>query len=169
MQRGRTMIDKFTIRFATKKDVSLIRSFIKDLAHHLKLTEDMVTKDMLRASLFGKNKHAEVILGYYKQKPVGFALFFHKFSTPLGRPGLYLEDLYIKPTMRGKGFGKRLLIFLAKLAKERKCARFEWIALKSDKQAINFYKKNIGAEAKDEWVLFRLENNALDKFATTLL
>jgi len=164
------MINKFTIRFATKSDVTLVLSFIKELATHLKLTqEELVTEKMLRSSLFGKNKHAEVILGYYKKKPVGFALFFHNFSTPLGRPGLYLEDLYIKPTMRGKGFGKKLLIFLAKLAKERKCARFEWIALKSDKQAISFYKKNIGAKAKDEWVLFRLENNVLDKLAATPL
>jgi GNAT superfamily N-acetyltransferase len=163
------MISKFTIRFATKKDVSLIRSFIKDLAQHLKLTEDVATKDMLQASLFGKNKRAEAILGYYEQKPVGFALFFHNFSTPLGRLGLYLEDLYIKPAMRGKGFGKKFLLFLAKLAKERKCARFEWITLKSDKPAVQFYKKNIGAQAKDEWVLFRLENDALDKLATTIL
>lgn len=160
------MPDNFTIRFATKKDVPLVLSFIKELAAHLKLTrEELVTEKMLRSSLFGKNKHAEVILGYYKKQPVGFALFFHNFSTPLGRPGLYLEDLYIKPKMRGKGFGKKLLVFLAKLAKKRKCARFEWIALKSDKAAISFYKKNIGAKAKDEWVLFRLENNTLDELA----
>ena len=166
MQRGSAMTDKFTIKFATKKDVPLIRSFIKDLAIYLKLTkEGLATEKMLRESLFGKNKHAEVILGYYKKEPVGFALFFHNFSTPLGRPGLYLEDLYIQPKMRGKGFGKKLLIFLARLAKERKCARFVWVALKSDKHAVDFYKKNIGAKAMDKWVSFKLENHTLDKLA----
>lgn len=163
------MTDTFTIKFATRKDLAVVLSFIKELAAHLRLTqEDMVTEELLFESLFGTPKHAEVIIGYYNKEPVGCALFFHNFSTPLGRPGLYLEDLYIKPEMRGKGFGKKLLVFLAKLAKERKCARFEWMALKSDKSTIDFYKNNIGAKAMDEWVLFRLSDKAIGELATGL-
>jgi GNAT superfamily N-acetyltransferase len=156
------MQDSFTIRFASENDVALILEFIKELAVHLNLThEKMASEEELRQNLFGKNPRAEVIIGYDDCEPVAFALFYHNFSTPMGRPGLYLEDLYVKPKMRGKGFGKKLLVFLARLAIERKCARFEWMALKKDQPTINFYKKTIGAKAMDEWTVFRLTEKAL--------
>ena len=121
-------------------------------------------EEILKESLFGERKNAEVIIGYYNKEPVGFALFFHNFSTFLGKNGIYLEDLYVKPEMRGKGFGKTLLSHLAKLAKERDCGRLEWWVLDWNKPAIDFYKK-IGAKPMDEWTVFRLTGEDLDKTA----
>ncbi len=114
-------------------------------------------------SLFVR-KAAEVIIGEYDGEPVGFALFFHNFSTFLGRPGIYLEDLYIRPEMRGRGYGKTLLAFLAKLAKERNCGRFEWWCLDWNEPSINFYK-SIGAIPMDEWTVYRVTGQALDDLA----
>lgn len=114
-------------------------------------------------SLFVR-KAAEVIIGEYDGEPVGFALFFHNFSTFLGRPGIYLEDLYIRPEMRGRGYGKTLLVFLAKLAKERNCGRFEWWCLDWNEPSINFYK-SIGAIPMDEWTVYRVTGQALDDLA----
>lgn len=159
-----TKKDKFTIRFAEEKDLKLILDFIKELADYEKLLHEVVaTEEILRESLFVR-KAAEVIIGEYDGEPVGFALFFHNFSTFLGRPGIYLEDLYVKPEMRGKGFGKTLLAFLAKLAKERNCGRFEWWCLDWNEPSIKFYK-SIGAVPMDEWTVYRVTGQALDDLA----
>jgi pimeloyl-ACP methyl ester carboxylesterase/GNAT superfamily N-acetyltransferase len=156
---------EFHIRQAKEADVPLILQFIRELAEYEKLLDEVVaTEEILRETLFGKKQHAEVIIGEFRGVPVGFALFFHNFSTFLGRPGIYLEDLYVKPELRGKGFGKMLLKHLAKLCKERKCGRLEWWVLDWNKEAIKFYE-SIGAEAMDEWTVYRLTGDSLDQFA----
>lgn len=124
-----TKIEEFKLRFAEEKDIPLILKFIKELAAYEKLSNEVVaTESVLKDSLFNK-KAAEVIIGEYKERPVSFALFFHNFSTFLGRSGIYLEDLYVRPEMRGKGIGKIMFNYLAKLAIERNCGRFEWWCL----------------------------------------
>lgn len=159
------MTDSFTIKFATVNDVSLILQFIKELATYEKLLDEVVaTEALLSETLFGEKKNAEVIIGYYENVPVAFALFFHNYSTFLGRPGIYLEDLYVKPEMRGKGIGKKMLAYLAKLTKERKCGRLEWWVLDWNKPAIDFYK-SIGAKPMDEWTVHRVTGKALDELA----
>ena len=155
-----TNIEGFNIRFAKEKDIPLILRFIKGLAEYEKLSNEVVaTEDILRESLFEK-KAAEVIIGEYNDKPVGFALFFHNFSTFLGRSGIYLEDLFIIPEMRGEGFGKTMLSFLAKLAIDRNCGRFEWWCLDWNEPSIEFYK-SIGAIPMDEWTTFRVTGGKL--------
>lgn len=155
-----TKNEHFKIRFAEEKDVKLILDFIKELADYEKLLHEVVaTEEILMDSLFVR-KSAEVIIGEHDGKPVGFALFFHNFSTFLGRPGIYLEDLYVRPEMRGKGYGKILLSFLAKLAIERNCGRFEWWCIDWNEPSINFYK-SIGAVPMDEWTVYRVHNQAL--------
>lgn len=159
-----TKVEEFNIRFAEEKDIGLILNFIKELADYEKLLDEVVaTEEILKETLFGK-KSAEVIIGEHQGVAVGFALFFHNFSTFLGKPGLYLEDLYIKPEMRGKGYGKILLSFLAKLASERKCGRFEWWCIDWNEPSINFYK-SIGAIPMDEWTVYRVHNEALIRLA----
>jgi len=159
------MTETFDIQFATKKDVPLILYFIRELAKYEKLLHEVeATTEILEETLFGDKSNAEVILGYLNDKPVAFALFFHNFSTFLGRSGIYLEDLYVKPETRGKGIGKKMLSYLAGLAKERKCGRLEWWVLDWNKSAIEFYKK-IGAKAMDEWTVFRVTDQALDDLA----
>lgn len=157
-------LEHFKIRFATIKDVSLILEFIRDLADYENMLHEVVaTEEVLIESLF-ERKMAEVVIGEYKNKPVAFALFFHNFSTFLGRPGIYLEDLYVKPEMRGKGIGKVMLSFLAKLAIERKCGRLEWWCLDWNEPSIHFYKQ-LGAVPMDEWTVFRVYGEALKKLA----
>jgi GNAT superfamily N-acetyltransferase len=163
--KPKTQIPEFEIRKSTTSDVPLILSFIKDLAKYENLSHEVVaTEELLRENLFGENPKAEVILGYYQNEPAAFALFFHNFSTFLGKPGLYLEDLFVKPEYRGKGFGKIMLAYLAKLAKERNCGRLEWWVLDWNEQALKFYR-SIGARAMDEWTVQRLDGNALGKLA----
>ncbi|MDI3310127.1 MAG: GNAT family N-acetyltransferase [Thermoanaerobacterium sp.] len=152
--------NRFKIRFAVENDVPLILNFIKDLAEYEKLLSEVVaTEELLKESLF-ERKVAEVVIGEYDGEPVGYALFFHNFSTFLGRPGIYLEDLYIKPEMRGKGFGKIMLAFLAKLALERNCGRLEWSCLDWNEPSIKFYRQ-IGAVPMDEWTVYRVYDKAL--------
>ncbi len=159
-----TKYENFKIRFAEESDVKLILDFIKELADYEKLLHEVVaTEEILRESLFERNA-AEVIIAEYKGEPIGFALFFHNFSTFLGKPGLYLEDLYIRPEMRGRGYGKKLLAFLAKLALERNCGRFEWWCIDWNKPSIDFYK-SIGAIPMDEWTVFRVDESALINLA----
>lgn len=161
----KTKLDKFTIRDATEADVGLILSFIKELAEYEKLLHEVVaTEETLRESLFGSRQVAEVIIGEWAERPVAFALFFHNFSTFLGRPGIYLEDLYVKPEMRGKGIGKIMLAYLARLAEERNCGRLEWWVLDWNEPAIKFYRA-IGAEPMDEWTVQRVAGKALKKLA----
>jgi len=160
-----TMIPGFVIRFAEKEDTGLILHFIKGLAEYEKLSHEVTaTEDLLQETLFGTRQVAEVVIGEYRGDAVAFALFFHNYSTFLGRPGIYLEDLFVKPEMRGLGFGKALLAYLAKLATERKCGRVEWSVLDWNSPAIRFYQK-LGAVAKDEWSVHRLTGEALDRLA----
>jgi len=159
------MLKHFEIKSATVDDVPLILEFIKLLADYEKLLHEVVaTEEALRETLFGKHAHAEVVIGYLEEKPVSFAIFFHNFSTFLGRPGIYLEDLFVKPEARGLGIGQLMLVYLAKLAKERKCGRLEWWVLDWNETAIKFYKK-LGAIPMDEWTVFRVTGEALDKLA----
>ncbi|MGM0395727.1 MAG: N-acetyltransferase family protein [Bacillota bacterium] len=159
-----TRIEDVTLRLAKEEDISLILGFIKELADYEKLLHEVVaTEEILRESLF-ERKAAEVVIAEYKGEPVGFALFFHNFSTFLGRPGLYLEDLYVRPQMRGRGIGKLLLAYLAKLALERGCGRFEWWCLDWNKSSIDFYK-SIGAIPMDEWTVYRVCDQALTDLA----
>lgn len=159
------MTHHFEIKPATVEDVPLILSFIKALAEYEKLLHEVVaTEETLQETLFGKHAHAEVVIGYLDGKPVSFALFFHNFSTFLGKPGIYLEDLFVNPDARGLGIGQKMLSYLAKLAKKRNCGRFEWWVLDWNETAINFYKK-IGAIPMDEWTVFRVTGDALDKLA----
>jgi len=154
----------FRIRFAEESDTGLILRFIRELAEYENLLEQVLaTEDILYDSLF-KRKAAEVIIGEYDGEPVGFALFFHNFSTFLGHAGIYLEDLYIKPDMRGKGLGKIMLSYLAKIAKERGCGRLEWWCLDWNKSSINFYRK-LGAVPMDEWTVYRVSGVSLDNLA----
>ncbi|KTC97219.1 GNAT family acetyltransferase [Legionella geestiana] len=159
------MHSNFSIKFATVREVPLILEFIKELAEYEQLLHEVVaTEALLEETLFGPRAHAEVIIGYLDDKPVSFALFFHNFSTFLGRPGIYLEDLYVKPEARGHGIGKSMLVYLAHLAKERKCGRLEWWVLNWNEPAIRFYK-SLGARAMDEWTVYRLTGESLDSMA----
>lgn len=154
-----------TIRAATEADVPLILEFIRDLAEYEKLADHVVaTEDLLRTTLFGHPRFAEVIIGEAGGQPVAFALFFHNFSTFLGRPGIYLEDLFVKPEFRGRGYGKAMLARLAAIARSRNCGRLEWSVLNWNEPAIEFYK-SLGAKPMDEWQVFRLTGEALEKLA----
>ncbi|MBI1225212.1 MAG: GNAT family N-acetyltransferase [Bacteroidetes bacterium] len=152
-----------TLRPATIEDVPLILQFIRELAEYERMLDDVVaTEDMLRETLFGQRPAAEVVICQEGEIPAGFALFFHNYSTFKGRPGIYLEDLYVRPRFRGRGYGKMLLANLAKLAVERNCARLEWAVLNWNTPSINFYK-SLGALPMDEWTVYRLTGDALEK------
>ena len=155
-----------TLRFAVAADTGLILSFIRQLAAYEKLSHEVQTDEAsLRLSLFGGPKIAEVIIAEYGGSAAGFALFFHNFSTFLGKPGIYIEDLFVKPELRGKGVGKHLLAFLAKLARNRGCGRLEWWTLDWNAPAIHFYR-HLGAEPMDGWTVYRLSGVALDALAS---
>ena len=150
---------------AIKKDVPLILSFIKELAKYERLSKSVTaTLKILRKNLFGRKKAAETLIAYLDGRPAGFAVFFHNFSTFLGRPGIYLEDLFVKPEYRGKGVGKKLLVEVARIAKKRDCGRLEWSVLNWNKPAIDFYRK-LDAKALDEWTMYRVTGDALNKLA----
>ena len=154
------------IREATEADVPLILQFIRDLAIYEKLAHKVVaTEEDLRRTLFANPRFAEVIFVSENGAEVGFALFFHNYSTFLGQPGIYLEDLFVNPEMRGRGYGKALLAHLARLAKERGCGRLEWAVLNWNTPSIDFYK-NLGAIPMDDWTVFRLIGEPLDKLAS---
>jgi GNAT superfamily N-acetyltransferase len=151
----------FNIRSAGPADVPLILSFIREIAEYEKLSHQVVaTEEALHESLFGVRPSAEVMLGFAGEDPACYAVFFHNFSTFLGRRGLYLEDLYVRPEHRGKGFGQSMIRRLAALAVERNCGRFEWTVLDWNETAIQFYKK-IGADVLTEWQICRLDGEAL--------
>ncbi|MBQ2940752.1 MAG: GNAT family N-acetyltransferase [Clostridia bacterium] len=152
------------IRYADKKDAGLILEFIKELAEYEKMSSEVVaTEELLTEWIFEKKK-AEVIFALEDGKEVGFALFFHNFSTFLGRAGIYLEDLFVKPDYRGKGYGKGLLKKLAEIAKERGCGRLEWSCLDWNKPSIDFYL-SLGAKPMDEWTVYRIAGKTLDEFS----
>ena len=164
MRIYRTNIEGFEIRFATEDDVPLILEFIKALADYEKMLDEVVaTEEGLKESLFVKNQ-AEVILGEEDGKPVGFALFFHNYSTFLGKANLYLEDLFVKPEYRGKGYGKTLLSFLGKIAVDRNCGRLDWWCLDWNTTSIEFYKE-MGAIPMDEWTVYRVEGEQLQRLS----
>jgi GNAT superfamily N-acetyltransferase len=163
--RSETSIPNFRIEETGLQDVSVILSFVKELAEYERLSDRLtVTEDDLREGLFGEHPTAEAVIGYYEHEPVSFALFFHNFSTFIGRPGLYLEDLYVRPHMRGRGFGRAMLVYLAGVARERRCGRMEWAVLDWNEPAIKFYK-SLGARPLDDWIVYRLADDALDKLA----
>lgn len=154
-----------TIRPATLGDVPLIASLIRALAEYEKLAHEVrFDEAVLREKLFGPRPYAEVVIGEIDGVPQGFALFFHNFSTFEGKPGIYLEDLFVQPQARGSGLGKALLAHLAALAVERDCARLEWSVLDWNAPSIGFYK-SLGARAMDEWTVMRVDGAALAQLA----
>lgn len=153
------------IHHATEDDVPLLLDFIRELAEYERLSHEVVaTEEDLRESLF-ERRVTEALIAYLGSEPAGFALFFHNFSTFLGRPGIYLEDLYVKPELRGAGAGKALLKYTARLARDRGCGRFEWSVLDWNEPAIGFYK-SLGAVAMGDWTVYRVAGAALDDLAT---
>lgn len=155
------------IRNANINDSATILGFIKELAEYENMSNDVVaTEELLKQNIFEK-KLAEVIIAEYDNKPVGFALFFHNFSTFLGKGGIYLEDLYVQPAMRGKNIGKTLLSSLAKLAVERDCGRLEWSCLNWNEPSIKFYKSQ-GAIPMDKWTVYRVTGKELNELASKL-
>lgn len=154
--------DQLRIEPATEGDVPVILSFVQKLAEYEKLSHQVTaTEELLRQTLFGKRRVAEVLIAYWGGAPAGFALYFHNFSTFLGRPGIYLEDLFVDPAHRGKGIGKALLMELAKITKERNCGRLEWAVLDWNQPAIDFYR-SLGAVPLHDWTIFRVTGDELD-------
>jgi GNAT superfamily N-acetyltransferase len=160
------LITSFRIREAEPADLPLVASLIRELADYERLLHEVtMTEDVLAASLFGERAYAEVVIAEDPDAtPLGFALFFHNFSTFVGRPGLYLEDLFVRPEHRGAGIGRALLQHLAALAVRRGCARLEWVVLDWNEPAIGFYR-NLGARPTDDWTTYRLDGEALTKLA----
>ena len=155
----------FVIRSATVADVPAILELIRALATYERAPNEVTaTEKGLTEVLFGKKPAAEVLLAFENDIVVGFAVFFHNFSTWLGRPGLYLEDLFVRPEDRGKGYGRALLVALAKVARERSCGRMEWAVLDWNEPAIEFYRK-LGAKPMEEWTVFRLTRDGIAKLA----
>ena len=160
-----TDLPGFAIRHAEAQDVPLIRSFVAKLADYEKLAHELeATEESLRAAMFGPHRYAEVIFGEAHGRAVGFALFFHNFSTFVGKPGLYLEDLFVDPEARGRGYGKALMAYLAQLAVQRGCGRFEWSVLDWNEPSIAFYRR-LGARPLDAWTVYRLSGEALRRVA----
>ena len=159
------MPDDIGIEPATPRDVPLILSLIKALADYERLAEAVVaTEDSIRASLFGSKPAAEAVIARAGAEPVGFAVWFHNYSTFLSRPGLYLEDLFVLPAWRGRGIGRALIQHLARIAVERGCGRMEWSVLDWNEPAIRFYR-SLGAEPMEEWTVYRLTGDALTRLA----
>ena len=160
-----TLTPDFKIRAATENDVATILALIKDLADYEKLSHEVeATEDDIRKSLFGERPVAEALIGELDGVAISFALFFYNFSTFLGKPGIYLEDLYVKPDYRSNGFGRKMLTHIARLATERNCGRFEWSVLDWNAPAIRTYDR-LNARPMKEWILYRLTGDALDKLA----
>jgi GNAT superfamily N-acetyltransferase len=160
--------ENFIIRPATVADVPVILELIRALAIYERAPNEVTaSEDELRKVLFGEKPAAEVLLAFENETAVGFAVFFHNFSTWLGRPGLYLEDLFVRPEDRGKGYGRALLIHLAKIARDRGCGRMEWAVLDWNEPAIQFYYK-LGAKPMDEWTVFRLTRDGIAELADSL-
>lgn len=153
------------IRAAAPGDVPLILSLIRDLAEYEKLSSACVaTEEQLHATLFGPRPFAETIIAEWNGAPAGLALFFHNYSTFLAKPGIYLEDLFVKPEFRGNGIGKGLLVRLAQIAEERGCGRIEWSVLNWNEPAIGFYR-GLGATPQDEWTVYRMTGDAIARLA----
>jgi GNAT superfamily N-acetyltransferase len=161
------MPNEFIIRPARVEDVPVILQLIRGLATYERAPNEVTaTEEQLVDVLFGERPAAEVLLAFEEQSPVGFAVFFHNFSTWLGRPGLYLEDLFVNPEKRGKGYGRAMLVELAKIARDRECGRLEWAVLDWNEPAIKFYRA-LGAKPMDEWTVFRLTRDGIAKLANS--
>lgn len=161
----KTQIPGLFLQHATEKDVALILDLIKGIAEYEKLSHEVeASEELLLENLFGERRFAEVVIGYEEDKPVGFALFFHNFSTFTGRPGIYLEDLFVYEEYRGKGYGKVLLLYLAKLAQERNCGRLEWVVLDWNTPAIDFYN-SLGAKQMSDWIITRVSGGDIERLA----
>src|SRR6266700_7959722 len=159
------MTRNFEIRDATIADIPIILQLIRDLATYERAPNDVIaTEEGLHEVLFGAEPAAKVVIAFKNTVPVGFAVYFFNFSTWLGRPGLYLEDLFVKPEKRGKGYGHALLVDLAKIARDRGCGRMEWAVLDWNEPAIQFYRK-LGAKPMDEWTVFRLTRDGIARLA----
>ena len=155
----------FHIRSATAEDIPLVLAFIRELAEYERLSHLVsATEANLRESLFGAHPGAQVLLGFSGDTPAGFAVYFHNFSTFLGAKGLWLEDLFVRPAVRRRGYGRALLLHVARIARDRGCGRFEWAALDWNESAIRFYK-SLGAVTLDDWTIFRVTGPALGKLA----
>jgi GNAT superfamily N-acetyltransferase len=155
----------FAIRSARVEDVPIILQLIRDLATYERAPKEVAaTEEQLVDVLFGEKPAAEVLLAFENETPIGFAVFFYNFSTWLGRPGLYLEDLFVKPEARGKGYGRALLVHLARIARDRGCGRMEWAVLNWNEPAIKFYR-SLAAKPLDEWTVFRLTRDGIAKLA----
>ncbi len=158
------MKESFSYRYANRRDVPLVLRFIKELADYEEMLSEVVADEAtLEEWLFDKEK-AEVIFALEGEKEVGFALFFHNFSTFLGRAGIYLEDLYVSPAYRGRGYGKGLLRQLAKIAAQRGCGRLEWWCLDWNRPSIDFYL-SMGAEPMSDWTVYRIAGDTLQELA----
>jgi len=157
------MTENFQIKSATKNDVGIILELIKEIAVYEKLADQVeATEEQIINHLFSEKTYAECIIGFENNIPIGFALFFHNYSTFVSRPGIYLEDLFVKEEYRGKGYGKKLLLNLVKIANERNCGRVEWSVLDWNKPAIDFYE-SLGATPMNEWTVYRLNQEAINK------
>jgi GNAT superfamily N-acetyltransferase len=164
-QDGVTMDPRLRIDPASERDIPLILNFIRSLAEYERLAHECVANESkLSETLFGTHRYAEVVIARYNDEPAGFALFFHNYSTFLAQPGLYLEDLFVYPEFRGKGIGRALMVYLARVAVERNCGRFEWWVLDWNEPAIAFYRK-LGAVPMSDWTVFRLTGENLRRLA----
>jgi len=160
------MKENLRIRSAEINDTPIILKLIKDLSIYEKLSHQFNNnEELVKKYLFGEKRFAEVLIADFENQPVGFALFFHNYSTFVGKPGIYLEDLFVRPEMRGKGIGKKLFLELVKIAKERNCGRVEWSVLNWNTTAIDFYK-GMGAIPMDEWTVYRLTADKIDELAS---
>jgi GNAT superfamily N-acetyltransferase len=155
----------FSVRPVRDTEVDLVLGFVRELAEYERLAHEVTaTAQDLRTALFGPRPYAEAVLGCIDGQPCGFALFFHNFSTFVGKPGLYLEDLYVRPAARGRGLGSHMLAWLARLALQRGCGRFEWSVLDWNEPALKVYR-GLGARAADDWTLYRVTGEALQRLA----
>ena len=165
MKQNADTSSSFQIRLATPEDIPTILGLIRDLAEYERAPDEVVANEEgLREVLFGKKPSAEVVLAMEGDRAAGFAVFFHNFSTWLGRPGLYLEDLFVRPDARGKGYGRALLVHLARIARDRGCGRMEWAVLDWNEPAIKFYR-TLGATPNEEWTIFRLTSDKIAALA----
>jgi GNAT superfamily N-acetyltransferase len=158
--------EELIIKIAEKDDAETVLYFIKQLAEYEKLSHQVTaTEEVLIENLFSKKSNAHALLAYHKNKPIGFALYFYNFSTFLGKHGIYLEDLFVLPEMRGKGFGKKLFLHLISIAKQNNCGRFEFSVLDWNEPSIQFYK-NLGAASMDDWTTFRIDEDGINKLTS---
>ncbi|MBL1213355.1 MAG: GNAT family N-acetyltransferase [Ignavibacteriae bacterium] len=167
MNTEKNPANNLVIRKAEAGDAETVLFFIKQLADYEKLSHEVKANvDTLKQNLFSDNSNANAVLAFYNNEPVGFALYFYNFSTFLGKRGIYLEDLFVLPDMRGKGFGKKLFLHLIAIAKKNNCGRFEFSVLDWNEPSIKFYK-SLGAESMDDWTAFRIDENRINKLTET--